>query len=79
MSDANALSGRGRQRLSIVVGAVCGTTCLVAMAVVLVVYGAPYQPVWWWVMAAILAVSCLLGRIVAPAVEWVLEGYLEDR
>lgn len=79
MSDANAPSGHGRRRLSIVVGAVCGTTCLLAMALVLVVYGPPYNAVWWWVMAAILAVSCLLGRIVAPAVEWVLEGYLEDR
>lgn len=77
MSDANALSGAGRRRFSIVAGAMCGTACLAAMALVLAVYGAPYDSVWWWTMAAILAVSCLAGRITAPAVEWVIEGYRE--
>ena len=77
MSDANTLSGEGRRRISIVVGAVSGAGCLVTMALMVIIYGAPYNPVWWAVMAVILTVCCLLGRIVAPAVEWVLQGYLE--
>ncbi len=79
MSDANTLGGDGRRRLSIFVGTICGAGSMITMALVIIIYGAPYDPIWWAVMAAILVVCCLLGRIIAPAVEWVLEGYLEGR
>jgi hypothetical protein len=42
-------------------------------------YGAPYNPMWWWVMAAILAAATLLPLCLVPAIEWVMAGYRGDR
>ncbi len=66
---------RGRPRLRILLGTLGGGGCLVAMALVLVLYGAPFNPVWWGVMAAILAAACLLPSLLVPAIEWVIDGY----
>jgi len=56
-----------------------GTSCALAMALVLILYGTPYNPIWWWVMGAILLAACAVPRLLAPVVEWTLDGYLQDR
>ena len=72
MSEANR---EGRRRLAIVLCCAGGLTCAGAMALVLILYGTPYESYWWAVMAAILAASCVLPRLLVPMVEWVVEGY----
>ncbi len=69
----------GRRRLALLLSAASGTLCALAMIVVLIVYGTPYNPMWWGVMAAILVAAVLVPRALAPAVEWVIEGYREAR
>ena len=69
---------RGRPRLRILLGALNGGTCLIAMVLVLVFYGTPYDPVWWPVMGAILAAACFLPSLLVPAIEWVIDGYNGD-
>lgn len=69
---------KGRPRLRVLLGALSGGACLVAMALLLVFYGTPYDPVWWAVMAAALAAACLLPSLFIPAIEWVIEGYSAD-
>lgn len=49
------------------------------MAAVLVVYGAPYEAMWWWVMGAILLAAFIAPVAIVPLVEWVIEGYLGTR
>jgi hypothetical protein len=49
------------------------------MAAFLLVYGTPYNPVWWWIMAAILVAAVLLPLSLVPAIEWVIAGYRSDR
>lgn len=49
------------------------------MAMVLVFYGTPYNPVWWWVMGAILVVAFVLPAALVPWIEWVMIGYLGGR
>lgn len=68
----------GRRRFGLLFGAASGGICAVLMALVLVLYGAPYRGVWWLVMAAILVAACLVPRLLARPVEWVLEGYREE-
>jgi hypothetical protein len=49
------------------------------MAATLFFYGAPYNWLWWFAMAAILLVVIfVLPRILAPAIEWVIDGYRQD-
>ena len=69
---------RGRPRLRILLGALNGGTCLIAMVLVLIFYGTPYDPIWWPIMAAILAGACLLPSLIVPAIEWVIDGYNSD-
>jgi hypothetical protein len=45
------------------------------MGVFLWLYGTPYNPVWWWVMGAILIAAWILPRGLVAAIEWVIEGY----
>ncbi len=70
-------SNRGRQRLRLLLGAVSAVLCALAMAAVLVVYGTPYNPLWWWVMGAILAAAFLVVPLLASPIEWVIKGYQE--
>ncbi len=67
--------GEGRRRARMVLCGLSGLGCAVAMALVLVVYGAPYEATWWWVMAAILAAAIFLPAFLVPLGEWVVEGY----
>ncbi len=70
-------SGRRRLQILLAVPATAGTAA--AMALVLFFYGLPYNPVWWMVMAAILAGAAIVPIFCARAVEWVMDGYREDR
>ena len=71
-----AVPREGRRRLRIFMGALGGGACALAMALVLVFYGAPYDPVWWPVMAAVLLGSAGVSALCAPMIEWVIAGYL---
>ncbi len=69
----------GRRRLTVVLSIASGGTCSGAMGAVLYLYGAPYDPLWWWLMAAILAASFVAPAIVVvPAIEWVIAGYRDE-
>ena len=68
----------GRRRLRIVLAVASGGACAAAMAVVLVFYGAPYNPLWWAVMAAVLLSAAIVGALCAPILEWVSAGYLVE-
>lgn len=68
--------GEGRRRLRLTLGGVGGGLCALAMAAVLVVYGTPFDPVWWWVMGAVLIAAFLGPMAIVPVIEWVIQGYL---
>lgn len=65
----------GRRRLRILLASLGFVGCAVAMLLVLVFYGPPYNEIWWGVMAVVLAGAALLPPLLAPAVEWVIDGY----
>ena len=69
----------GRRRFRLVSVSLSGGLCTLFMVVVLIVYGTPYNPVWWPVMAVILAASFVGPALVAPLFEWVLKGYLQGQ
>ena len=73
-------SETGRRRMVLLVSILGGGSCTLAMAAVLIFYGAPYNSLWWFVMAAILSVMIfVLPRVLAPAIEWVIDGYKKDK
>lgn len=74
-----ARENEGRRRLSILLCGLSGTGCITLMAAVLILYGTPYNPLWWWIMAAVVAAAFLLPLALVIAVEWVMEGYREER
>jgi hypothetical protein len=69
---------KGRKRLSILLCSLSGVSCAALMAAVLLLYGTPYNPLWWWVMAAILIAAFLLPLALVPAIEWVIDGYRDQ-
>ena len=79
MSEQRKESSVGRRRLRALLAAVGGTGTAAAMALVLYFYGLPYNPVWWLVMALILAGAGIVPALLAPAVEWVMDGYRQDQ
>jgi hypothetical protein len=68
----------GRRRFGLLFGAASGGLCGAMMAVVLIVYGAPYNRLWWFVMAAILVAACFIPRLLVRPLEWVFEGYRDE-
>ena len=70
--------GVGRRRLRLVLCPLGGGLCAGAMALVVIFYGAPYNPLWWWAMAGVLAAATMAPLAVVPVVEWVIAGYLDD-
>lgn len=72
---AFGLPSQGTRRLRIVLSAGSLAGLLVALALILVLYGAPYWRGWWLVIAAILLAAVPGGIVVAHLVEWVVAGY----
>lgn len=70
-----ALASTGRKRLTVLLCGLSGVTCAAMMGVFLWLYGTPYNPVWWWIMGAILIAAWILPRALVAAIEWVIEGY----
>jgi hypothetical protein len=68
----------GRKRLRILLAGLGFIGCGLAMALVVFFYGPPYNPAWWGIMAAVLALSAAVPPFLAPTIEWVLDGYRRD-
>jgi len=68
----------GRKRLQILLAGLGFVGCGAAMVVTVFFYGPPFNPAWWGIMAAVLVLSAALPPFLAPAVEWVLDGYRRD-
>jgi hypothetical protein len=75
---AFGLPSQGTRRLRIALSAGSLAGLLAALALILVLYGAPYWRGWWVVIAAILVASVPGGILVAHLVEWVVAGYRGD-
>lgn len=71
MTKAN----KGRLRLTVLLCGLSGFSCTILMLAVLLFYGRPYDPTWWWVMGGILAAAFVFPRALVTAIEWVMEGY----
>ena len=69
----------GQRRLTLLLCGLGGAGCAGAMLLVLLLYGAPYEPYWWAVMAVVLALAFVVPRALVPVVDWVIEGYREVR
>ena len=48
------------------------------MAATVVVYGLPYDPMWWWVMGGILLAAVLAPVLLVAPIGWVIEGYMRE-
>lgn len=75
------MKGRARlgpKRLALLLSGSSGLACAAMMGVVLVVYGTPYNPLWWGVMAAIETAALVLPLALLPLVDWVIAGYRQD-
>ncbi len=68
----------GRRRLTLLLCGFGGVGCAGMMLVVLLTYGAPYNPVWWPVMGVVLVLAFILPRALVPLIEWVIAGYREN-
>jgi len=68
----------GRRRLTVLLCGLSGLTCTAMMAAVLLLYGIPFDPLWWWIMGAILVAAFGLPRLLVYAIEWVMAGYRKD-
>lgn len=73
------LSREGRRRLKPLLSLLGGGSCAILLALVVYIHGTPYNPVWWFVMAAILVAASLLSWVLVRPIEWVIEGYLADK
>ncbi len=69
------LPKEGRRRLTLMLCGAGGLSCVLAMLAVLIFYGTPYNPMWWWVMGAVLLGAFVLPRALVPLIEWVIAGY----
>ena len=69
---------KGRFRLTLLLCCSSGLTCALLMLGVIVFYGTPYNPFWWWVMGGIQAAAIALPGALVPAIEWVMEGYRQQ-
>ena len=57
-------------------GAMSVSVAALLMAAVLIVYGTPYNSLWWWVMLGILIAAAILpGFLLGRPIEWIFEGY----
>ena len=74
-----AMGSKGRQRLSVLLCGLSTASCATLQAAFLLLYGTPYNPLWWWIMGAILLAALLLPLSLVPAIEWVIAGYREEK
>jgi hypothetical protein len=72
---SQGLPREGTRRLSIGLGILAVIGCAVAYALIVLLHGPPFWVGWWVVMAVLLAASFLLGRVLAPLLEWIIAGY----
>jgi hypothetical protein len=75
---SQGLPREGTRRLRIGLGALAVFGCAVTYIVIIVLHGPPFWAGWWVVMAALLAASFLLGRALAPLLEWIIAGYRSE-
>lgn len=68
----------GRRRLTLLLCGLGGGSCAGAMLLVLILYGTPYNAIWWAVMGAVLLAAFILPRALVPLIEWVMDGYRSD-
>lgn len=73
------MRSKGRKRLTALLCGLSGTSCAALMVAVVLIYGRPYNPQWWWIMGAILIAAFLLPLTLVPAIEWVMDGYRDDK
>ena len=78
MSSQTKISSKGRSRLKLTLCLLGGGLCVISMGLVILVYGTPYNPIWWLATAAILLAAFLLPGLLVYPIEWVIRGYLED-
>lgn len=69
----------GRRRAQLAFGLLGGLACAAAMALILVFYGPPYNPMWWWVMGGLIIAAAFIAVGLVPVFEWILDGYLPPR
>ena len=69
------VANTGRKRLSLLLCSLSTISCLALMGAVVVIYGTPYNPTWWWIMGAVLFAAAILPLGLVSAIEWVIEGY----
>lgn len=72
---SQGLPREGTRRLSVGLGALAVIGCAVTYALIVILHGPPFWIGWWIVMAVVLAASFLLGRVLAPLLEWIIAGY----
>jgi hypothetical protein len=72
---AYELPSEGTRRLRLVLSSVGVAAIVAGYVIVLAVYGRPYWPGWWVVMALILLLAFLAGRALTRVFEWVVAGY----
>ncbi|MDB5405567.1 MAG: hypothetical protein JWL84_479 [Rhodospirillales bacterium] len=72
---SQGLPREGTRRLSIGLGSLAVIGCTIAYILIIELHGPPYWFGWWVVMAVNLAASFLLGRLLAPLLEWIIAGY----
>ncbi len=70
-----ALANTGRKRLSLLLCGTSGVSCFLLMVIFVLVYGTPYNPMWWAIMALVLIAATVLPLALVSAIEWVIEGY----
>ena len=68
----------GRSRLAICLCLFFGGLCFALMATLLIVYGPPWDGIWWLVMAIILFAACSLPYLLVYPIEWVIDGYRQQ-
>lgn len=64
--------------MRIALSAAALASLLAGLALILVLYGAPYWRGWWFVITGLLVAAVPGGLLLAQLVEWVIAGYRGD-
>jgi hypothetical protein len=71
-------SKTGRRRLRALLSFLFGGLATFAVALVLLGYKLPYDPVWWLILGLVVLGAFLAPLLLVPAIEWVMRGYAEE-